>query len=239
MRQITLHFLFIGLITPLDALARPGFFIGFGTGTSDSEGNDVSYLDLDGSPFLSDGSLYTTEMPGGTLGSFKLGFNILGYTALETMGQYLHPSSPNNNEAWMANFHVGTRLYPMWHWRGELPSYLQPLEPSVFVGWGAVYQGYEPASNQHVAWSSWNSWRYGAGLEYFVTSYFKLGFDYNQVVAPYSEFIFNLSEGEIYTIDEGGAANTFHQFIVHLNFHFGVEDNPIEYDSQKTNTTEN
>ena len=54
----------------------------------------------------------------------------------------------------------------------------------------------------------------------------------------YDEFIFNLSEGEIYEIEEGGAANTFHQFIVHLNFHFGVEDNPVKYDSQKPNTTE-
>ena len=133
MKRIIFSLLFTVLITPLNAYARPGFFIGFGTGTSDSEGDDVSYFDLNGSPFLSDGSLYTTEMNGGTLGSFKLGFNILGYAALETMAQYLHPSTPNDTEAWMANFHVGGRLYPMWHWRGELPSYLQPLEPSISI----------------------------------------------------------------------------------------------------------
>ena len=38
-------------------------FIGFGTGTSDSEGDEVSPFDLEGAPLLSDGSLYTTEMP--------------------------------------------------------------------------------------------------------------------------------------------------------------------------------
>ena len=69
MRQIIWFLLFIGIVMPLDALARPGFFIGFGTGTADSEGDEVSYLDLGGSPFLSDGSLYTTEMPGGTVGA--------------------------------------------------------------------------------------------------------------------------------------------------------------------------
>ena len=90
-----------------------------------------------------------------------------------------------------------------------------------------------------VAWSSWDSWRYGAGLEYFVTSYFKLGFNYNQVIAPYSTFIFNLSEGDTYNIDEGGAENTFNQFLFHLTFHFGVEDQPVQYDSQKMPSSTN
>ncbi|MEE2962140.1 MAG: hypothetical protein VYA34_15510 [Myxococcota bacterium] len=238
MKRIIFPLLLALALLPTDAMARPGFYIGFGTGYSGSGGADVPYDAISNSPRISNGTLYTTQMNGGLLGSFKLGFNVLGYGALETMAQYLKPGGDNTNEAWMANFHVGARIYPAWHWRGQLPTYLQPLEPSIFIGWGATYQGYDVIPNQEVAWSSFGSWRFGLGLEYFVASYFKVGMDYNLATAPYSTFIFNFQDGDTYAVSDGAAGNTFHQFLFHLAFHFGVEDLPIQYETKKADTTE-
>ena len=34
------------------------------------------------------------------------------------------------------------RLYPLWHWQHRVPLLVQPVEPSLFVGLGAMLGGF-------------------------------------------------------------------------------------------------
>ena len=161
----------------------------------------------------------------------RLGFNVLGYAALETLFTgHGHDIDDADLRSWSAHWHLGARVYPMWHWQAEVPFYLQAFEPSLFLGWGGSYQVYTPdPSLDEVGWSSWGSWRLGMGLEYFVASYFKVGIDYSYVNAPYDNFIFNFDKSENFPVEADQAGVGYHQVFFVTSFQFTVEDQPVRY----------
>jgi hypothetical protein len=215
------------------AAARPGFYVGLGVGGSAVQGTGVMSGDLtltSGSATFPAGYLLTTEIDGGLGMLFTMGFNILGYAAIETrLAGQGHDLDDANLREWAAHWHTGVRAYPMWHWQDRLPSYLQPLEPSVFVGWGTTYQGYPlPLTNDEVGWRTWNSWRFGLALEYFVITYFKVSLDYSYVMAPHDLFIYDFSDSINFAAEP--TANTgFHQFFVLGTFQFSPAQETVRY----------
>jgi hypothetical protein len=202
------------------ALARPGFSIGIGLGGTSAGGSAVSLNDLEpdaGTPGVGQiGYEPTTEIDGGFSPMLHLGFNILGYAALELVASGQPPSS----DEWSGLAHVGVRAYPMWHWQSQLPDALQPLEPSLFFGWGTAWQGYSPNGTEDVAWRTWKSLRLGVGMEYFVVSFFKLSLQYFWVRAPHDRFLFDAGESWTYTPDPAAVVN-FHQLYLTASFQFG------------------
>ena len=128
----TILFLSILLATGL-AHAREGFHMGLGGGFSSLNGDDA--VRVSG---LQGGSPKTSQGGGGGM-LLRLGYNIMGYGALEGLIQGQADSlGIDGEESWAANWRVGARLYPHWHWQSELPDYLQPLEMSFFLGGAAL-----------------------------------------------------------------------------------------------------
>ncbi len=215
--------LLLGL-APVAALARPGFNVGLGVGGSAVSGEQVGFERLSsttgaqlGGPA---GFTFSTANDGGFAALFTMGFNVLGYAALETRltGQGTALGDENARQ-WAAQWHTGVRAYPMWHWQSAVPEWLQPFEPSLFVGWGASYQGYVATVDSEVAWSSWNSWRFGLAGEYFVLPFLKVALDYSYVLAPYRTFIYDWDDSLFFDVDPS-AGTGFHQVFVIASFQF-------------------
>ena len=149
----------------------------------------------------------------------RLGYNIMGYGALEGLIQGQADSlGIDGEESWAANWRVGARLYPHWHWQSELPDYLQPLEMSFFVGWGGTYQGYDPVGIDPVAWSEgFGAFTFGTSLEYFVSDVFKVSLDYFHHAVSHDTFIYNRSDNLEFDVD--GVDVTMNQIFLTLLVH--------------------
>ncbi len=219
------------------AAARPGFYIGAGLGGTSVSGEEVAHNRLEADPGAMPpqgfGYVPTTDMDGGIASFFHMGFNILGYAAVETMlSGHGHDLSTASERSWAAHWHTGLRLYPLWHWQAHLPEVWQPFEPSLFLGWGLSYQGYAPPEvavlEEEVAWEKWGSFRFGLGTEYFLISYFKVGLHYNYVRASYRKFIFDAEDSETYEV-KPPATTGFHQVFVVGTFQFGAPQEAVRY----------
>ena len=203
------------------AQAKPGFYIGSGIGFSTAGGDSVV---VPGYRFPADpNGAFTTDIDGGLSAlALRLGYNVQGYGALELsvhgVGSALGDAAERE---WAAHFSLGVRAYPMWHWQEEVPEWARDFEPSIFLGWGGSWQVYNPwgqTYSDEVGWRGLGGFRFGLGLEYFATSFFKVGLDYMLVSAPYDTFIFNASDNETQEVD--GASNTFNQVLFTFLFHF-------------------
>jgi hypothetical protein len=224
----------LSLATP--AWARPGFYIGLGAGTSTVSGETgmgESRFGKDefGLPLiLAPGFTLNTDNDGGTAALFRLGFNILGYAAIEAVASG-HGTELTDEDLrqWAAHAHLGARAYPLWHWQNRLPELLQPLEPSIFLGWGVSYQAYVPVPGADpVGWEDWGSMRFGLGLEYFLIEYFKVGIDWNWIHASYGKFIYNQDEGIHFPVEPPATTN-YHQVFATIGFQFGAEQRQVRY----------
>jgi len=211
------------------AQAREGFYLTLGGGYTSVEGQEVAYEkfgtdEFDRSvPRISGGTLFTTAIDGGPSLLYRMGFNVLGYGAIETsLSGHGSDLSDQDIRQWAAHWHLGARVYPGWHWQNQLPELLRPLEASLFLGWGVSYQVYVPnPALDEIGWDTTSSLRFGVGVEYFVLSYFKVGLDYYYINAPYDNFIFNYEESENYPVNSDAASTGFHQFYVSIGFQFG------------------
>ncbi len=222
------------MATTLPAQAREGFYLGVGGGNTSVQGQTVAYSSFESNEFgqpapvmlsLQGVEEFSTMIEGGPSALYRMGFNILGYGAIETvLSGHGSDLADQDLRQWAAHWHIGARLYPMWHWQGMVPRALRALEPSVFLGWGGSYQVYVPDPTlDELGWNTWKSLRFGLGLEYFVASYFKVGLDYNYINAPYDNFIFNYEESDNYPVNPEGAETSFHQFYVTMTFQFSVD----------------
>ena len=209
--------------------ARQGLYFTLGGGFTSVNGQEVPYhrFGSDDSgmsiPRISSGSLFTTAIDGGNSLLLRMGYNILGYASVEScLSGHGNNLSDASLRQWAAHWHIGTRVYPSWHWQNQLPELLRPLEASLFLGWGVSYQVYVPTpSLDEIGWDTTASLRFGVGLEYFLVSYFKVSLDYYYINAPYDDFIFNYEDSEYYPVDSDAASTGFHQFCVSLGFQFG------------------
>ena len=200
------------------AMARPGFYLGLGVGGAGVNGSDVPWSQILGVDGVT-GTGLSTDQGGGLAAAVRLGFNILGYAALESV---IHGNASDlgseSKRAWAAHWQLGGRIYPMWHWQDRLPHYLQPLEPSVYWGWGLGYQSYfPPGSFSEVGWRRIGSWRLGTSLEYYIIENVRVQLDYEYLNTPYDVFLFNFQEG--ITRDMNAPAPTaIHQFYFTIAF---------------------
>ncbi len=236
MRQLIIIVFVLGLALP--AWARPGFTIGLGLGGSSTGGGKVALTRLTPEPgtppVTSIGYVPTTDIGGGLSPMLHLGFNILGYAALELRATgHWHDLFNAKTRNWTASAHIGARAYPMWHWQGKLPKYIQPLEPSLFLGWGSTWQGYAPNTSEEVAYSTFKSLRFGGSLEYFIVSFFKVSLDYYFVRAPFGTFIFDADKSWNYGIDPPAVVG-YHQLYVVATFQFGPAQEPVRYQDKES-----
>ena len=216
------------------AQARPGFYFGLGFGPTGVNGSLVENAQLQpdelGSRLSGLPTGTTTDIDGGISGLFRLGFNVLGYAALESyLTGFGHNLSDSDVRSWAAHWQSGIRVYPLWHWQHLLPGYLQPLEPSLFTGIGLSYQGSPPAPGyDEMGYSKRNSWSLGSEVEYFFADYFRLGLAYNYIKANYNNFIFNFDDSENFPLDPP-AKTGFHQIWLTLTFQFGSDQKAVRY----------
>ncbi len=230
-------FLVLVLAFPCAAQARPGFYVGLGGGGAvvngeSGIGNSRIGADEQGNTIATSFPL-STNVGGGPAASFFLGFNVLGYGAIEVdatgHGTGLFDVDTRKT-SWQLSF--GLRGYPLWHWRSQLPDYLQPFEPSVFFGWGPVYEAYTPVPGfDPVGWSKMPGvlpTRFGLGVEYYVISYFRVGLDYAYVHAAFDNFIFNYDESLNFPTSPP-AKTGIHQVIANIAFQFGSEQQLVRY----------
>ncbi len=224
------------LLATSPALARPGFYVGLaggGSGVSGQSGMGSSAFGPDefGLPLVvADGFGFSTENDGSPATLVRLGFNVLGYAAVElvTSGQGKSLTDEDLRQ-WAAHAHLGARVYPLWHWQHLLPPALQPLEPSFFLGWGVSYQVYTPVPGlDPVGWEDWGSLRWGLGAEYFVIEYFKLTAEWTQVRARYDTFIYNQEEGIRFPVLEP-QTTSYNQFLAGFAFQFGATQRTVTY----------
>ena len=194
------------------AHAREGFHMGLGGGFSSLNGDDA--VRVSG---LQGGSPKTSQGGGGGM-LLRLGYNIMGYGALEGLIQGQADSlGIDGEESWAANWRLGARLYPHWHWQSELPDYLQPLEMSFFFGWGGTYQDMTPLGLiDPVAWSE-GAFTFGTSLEYFVSDVFKVSLDYFHHAVSHDTFIYNRSDNLEFDVD--GVDVTMNQIFLTLLVH--------------------
>ncbi len=212
-------------------MARPGFSVGLGMGPTSVSGETMSPGQVQGFS----GTTLTTDIDGGFSGNFELGFNIKGYAAIQTMvSGFGHNLGQPSKRSWVANWHTGVKVYPMWHWQAKVPEYLHPVEPWFFVGAGMSYQSY--VANympDEVAWShSGASWRFGTGVEYYIIDYFKMGLEYHKMNASYDNFIFNYEDDINLDVDPS-ADTSYSQFLLTMSFQFGPPQEHVSYALQK------
>jgi len=228
MQRILVVLAVLGTSSP--ALARPGFTVALGIGGTSVGGQTVAIDRLHSSTAtIAVPPSFTTDIDGGLNGLFSMGFNILGYGALETrLTGGGHSLTDATKRQWAAHWQTGIRAYPLWHWQALLPDYLQPLEPSIFFGLGASYQGYAPNPVDEVGWSRWGTWSLGLGVEYFIISYFKVMLDYTYIHSGYNNFILDFEDSINFDV-EPTASTGFHQFFVVAAFQFGPAQEPVRY----------
>ncbi len=230
--RLCLVWLVLGWCSLADA--RPGFYLTLGGGYTTVDGQEVPYdqFGLDEFdrpvPRMSNGALFSTAIDGGSTLLYRMGFNILGYVAIETaLSGHGNELADRDLRQLAAHWHLGARIYPGWHWQDQVSSAWRPLEASLFFGWGASYQVYVPSPElDEIGWDTAGSFRFGVGLEYFLLSYFKLSADYYYVNAPYDNFIFNYDDSENFPVDSHAALTGFHQFYVSMGFQFGSGSQP-------------
>ncbi len=231
--RVLLVLALLSLASP--AWARPGFYIGLGGGSTGVSGERVGpdrvemEDGIDPDPYM-EVVRPTTELGSGASGMFRLGFNILGYAAIEAITSGSGSNLADGDERnWAAHAHLGLRAYPLWHWQARLPEPLQPLEPSLFLGWGTSYQAYTPSSViDPVGFSKTGTMRLGLGLEYFVISYFKVALDYHYIRAPYDNFIYNFEESINFPVSPA-VVTSFHQVLASIAFQFGPAQETVQY----------
>ena len=227
-------FFLIVMLQSSATYARPGFYFGLGFGPTGVNGSSVinSQLQPDemGGTISGLPSSATTDIDGGISALFRLGFNVLGYAALESyLTGFGHNLGDSDVRSWAGHWQSGLRVYPLWHWQHLLPGYLQPLEPSLFAGVGLSYQGSPPGPGyDEMGYSKRNSWSLGTEVEYFFAEYFRLGLCYNYIKANYNNFIFNFDDSENFPLDPP-AKTSFHQLWLTLTFQFGSIQKRVRY----------
>lgn len=216
-RAANIAIVLASLLTSTTVAARPGLYGELAIGGADISGGNVPYADIEG---VASGVALSTESPLGLGGGLTLGYNIFGYAAIESgLLAYGHRVRDPAERAWAGHWHSGIRVYPAWHWQSQLPEVLQPLEPSLFAGWGLTYQGNVPSEALgDVAWRQTGSWRIGGRLEYFFDAPVKVGFDYSYIFGAHDTFILNYEDNDTFAVSPGASFGA-HHFSLVLGFH--------------------
>lgn len=229
------------LVLSSSASARPGFYFDLGFGGTDVDGELVALsritdLGVTGLDALS------TDNGDGIAGFARLGFNLLGYGAIEVEVSANSQNPTGETPATGLHGQLGARLYPLWFFQGRLPELLQALEPSVFFGGGLSYQIYRPPAPPgfmavDLGWRKLGTICFGIGVEYFLASFFKVGLEYNLAYAPMDTFIFNFEDG-IRSRIEGPANTFFHNVNLMVGVHWDPFGQPTPFADDATDPTQ-
>src|SRR5688572_29223084 len=110
------------VLVPATAEARPGLYVGLGLGGTDVDGSPVPYNHIPGLIAVPGAPVLTTDTTDGFSGVFRLGFNILGYAALEAIVAGNANNIGQEDIGWAGHAQFGGRVYPMWHWQDMVPE---------------------------------------------------------------------------------------------------------------------
>lgn len=231
----------VGVAVASPAWARGGLYFGIGLGGTVVNGEEIpaSRVDFNGVELTDangnvisggiDQLRFSTDNGTGGAGLLRLGFNVLGYAALETVASGNVNKLGRGDAEWGTHWSMGVRLYPVWHWQNYLPEILQPMEPSLYFGGGFSYAGYAPeqmintqtAQTSKLGWRDAATFRFGMGVEYFISQFSKLTLDYNYTLARHEVMIIDFATDARRKVEPAIKAE-YHEFIFGITAHIPV-----------------
>ena len=180
--------------------ARPGLYVELGSGLQAVSGAEVPIANIqamdDGTRLVIDPRLQpqlTTDTGTGPLVSLRLGYNVLGYGALELAlsgsGTNLGDSRQRTGVGHVA---LLARAYPLWHFYPELP-----VEPWLLIGGGWSIQ--TQALVDRIAWDG-GALHLGFGASYYPLPWLSLYCELRYVRVFHERFWFDSGSDLIFPV---------------------------------------
>ena len=219
---------------PLTAEAKKGFYFGFNLGGAMISGESPVPFeagqiakDPDYRPNTDVAALMSTDVGSGFTAQFRMGYNILGFVAIETLfGGSGNGLGDGDTIEGQAGIYGLIRIFPAQLFKEVEDRW---WDPYLFVGGGVHFIGYnpdahapDPMQNDGRAWWPGSAIYYGLGCDFYVAPFFSLGVD----------LAFNNAYHDTFNIDNDDdisatPIDTATQFAfmptVKLTFHFGTD----------------
>ncbi len=217
------------LLLPFTAEAKSGLYLGFNIGGGIVSGDapiGFPQSELNKDPdFVNGGNsqiLFSTDEGGGFSAGFRLGYNILGFAAVEASfsgsGNNLGDSNKIEGQGGIAGL---VRFFP-----GQLIEPDRWWDPYVFFGAGVHFIGYSPLArgdlpmqNDGRAWWPGYTINYGLGCDFYLVPFFSVGVDLAFANAFHDTFHIDDKQGIEATPTETASAFIFNP-TMKLTFHF-------------------
>ena len=243
--RTTLAILTLALAIAPAAQAKKGFYFGFNLGYATVSGDTAitmqnPELDPDSGFDKNIGGLqtdlrklFTTEVGEGFNAEFRMGYNILGFVAIEANIQAHGNNLSDSNKLAGVGF-IGSlvRFFPAQIFREVDDRW---WDPYIFIGGGVYFMGFNPDAhpedtrfpsmiNDGRAWFPSAAVKYGLGVDFYIVRFFSMGIDLAFVNGFHDTFRID-NEEDVSTSPVGGSAGSF-SFAptAKLTFHFGTED---------------
>lgn len=240
MRRLPLCLALVALLlAPVGAAAKKGLYFGFNLGGGLVNGDSpvpfdqdvISKLDPDynalcnGQPCTDIATLLSTDVGSGFAVNFRIGYNILGFVAIEAI---MGGSGAGLGDSGTVEGQVGVyglvRLFPAQLFAEVADRW---WDPYIFVGAGVHFIGYNPDAhpqagamqNDGRAWWPGVAVKYGLGCDFYIVPFFSLGIDLAFINAFHDEFHIDDERGITATPTSTATAFIF-QPTAKITFHF-------------------
>ena len=239
-RQVFWALLAVLLALPAVSVAKSGFYFGFSFGGAIVNGErGISLanenLDPDLSAVVAAGhqvdkaALFSTDEGDGFAANFRLGYNILGFVAieLEIGGSGNNLGDGSKIEGQLGVFGL-VRLFPAQIFPDVADRW---WDPYLFIGGGGYAILYNPQDtevhptrsgmiNDGRGWWPSGALKYGVGCDFYATKFLSLGVDLAFINGFHDKYIIDNSNG-IFTEPNQTATSFVFQPTAKLTFHFG------------------
>ncbi len=221
----------LGVALTPTAFAKDGFYIGFNFGGGITSGDtNIPMKDKTLDPdqaFSNTAELFRTDAGTGFSGELRIGYNILGFVAIEAdLGGSFENLS--DNDKFGTNFGVFglVRFFPAQLFEEVADRW---WDPYVFVGGGAHAVVYKPdaridggkMTNKARAWWPSAAVKYGVGCDFYPIDFMSLGLDFAFTNGFHDEFVIDF-EDDITANAASDAGSLNVQISASLLFHFGL-----------------
>ena len=188
MRACCVSILTLALLAPAAATAKKGLYFGFNLGGSTVSGDTYPTIDLKAPTkdpdFLAPNSnrsvLLSTEQGQGFAADFRLGYNILGFVAIEFDAAFSGTDVSDYDKIALQGGLIGLiRFFPAQF----APSVADRWwDPYVFAGAGGHVMYYNPVSRPNMQNDGRAFWpgvavKYGFGCDFYPVSFISIGVD--------------------------------------------------------------
>jgi hypothetical protein len=225
--------LLVATLASATAYAGGGFYVGFGVGGGLVSGDTaIALKDPGADPDYNDGigtdlrTLFSTEEGEGVQFDFRLGYNILGITAIECNVS----AGGNNMGDWGKIEGQGgifglVKLFPA-QFFPEVAD--RKWDAYIYGGAGVYFMAYQPQARpgkemdtEGRGWYPSVAIKWGIGGEYYVTPFLSFGGDLGFTHGYHSTFVINNDDDKTTEAKETATSFAF-QLTVTMTFHFST-----------------